>query len=241
MGGRARLSRHLAEATLAHVAGDKVVQAYQRSDLLEQRRAMMQAWALFLSTKTSGCFAPGSGWPFCQTDPFEEERAMSSELPPARFSNAGLRKRIGSIASSYRRLTQRELGPPGPDVVSALWWAPQVIVAHGTEPDPIFFFGNRMALSLFEMTLDAFTSMPSRLSAEPLQRSARRPRRLIDDYTGIRISATGRQFRIERAIWNIVARTALCKVKRPRSTAGQTSRAKRSPALGRQPSARRRR
>jgi integrase len=45
---------NLAEAALAHVAGDKVVQAYQRSDLLEQRRAMMQVWALFLGTKTSG-------------------------------------------------------------------------------------------------------------------------------------------------------------------------------------------
>ena len=35
----------LAERALAHVKGDKVVQAYQRSDLLEQRRPVMQQWA----------------------------------------------------------------------------------------------------------------------------------------------------------------------------------------------------
>lgn len=35
----------LAERSLAHVKGDKVVQAYQRSDLLEQRRPVMQRWA----------------------------------------------------------------------------------------------------------------------------------------------------------------------------------------------------
>lgn len=35
----------LAERALAHVKGDKVIQAYQRSDLLEQRRPVMQLWA----------------------------------------------------------------------------------------------------------------------------------------------------------------------------------------------------
>lgn len=35
----------LAERSLAHVKTDKVVQAYQRSDLLEQRREVMQRWA----------------------------------------------------------------------------------------------------------------------------------------------------------------------------------------------------
>lgn len=35
----------LAERALAHVKGDKVIKAYQRSDLLEQRRPVMQLWA----------------------------------------------------------------------------------------------------------------------------------------------------------------------------------------------------
>jgi integrase len=37
--------RELAEAALAHVVGDKVEQAYQRGDLFEKRRRLMQAWA----------------------------------------------------------------------------------------------------------------------------------------------------------------------------------------------------
>ncbi len=36
----------VSEAALAHVTGDKVERAYQRGDVLEKRRQLMQAWAL---------------------------------------------------------------------------------------------------------------------------------------------------------------------------------------------------
>jgi integrase len=39
----------LAEACLAHQVGNAVVQAYQRSSMLERRRPIMSAWAQFLS------------------------------------------------------------------------------------------------------------------------------------------------------------------------------------------------
>src|SRR5208282_2091225 len=39
----------LAEACLAHAVGNAVVQAYQRSSMLERRRPIMSAWANFLS------------------------------------------------------------------------------------------------------------------------------------------------------------------------------------------------
>jgi integrase len=39
----------LAEACLAHAVGNAVVQAYQRSPMLERRRPVMQAWASFLT------------------------------------------------------------------------------------------------------------------------------------------------------------------------------------------------
>jgi hypothetical protein len=39
----------LAESCLAHAVGDSVAQAYQRSNLLEARRKIMQAWADFLT------------------------------------------------------------------------------------------------------------------------------------------------------------------------------------------------
>jgi integrase len=38
----------IAEAALAHAAGNAVVQAYARSDLFERRRALMDAWAAYL-------------------------------------------------------------------------------------------------------------------------------------------------------------------------------------------------
>jgi integrase len=41
----------LAEACLAHAVGNAVVQAYQRSSMLERRRPVMQAWASFLTGK----------------------------------------------------------------------------------------------------------------------------------------------------------------------------------------------
>lgn len=128
-------------------------------------------------------------------------------LPP-RFASPEMKARLELIASSHRRLTGRDLAS-SPE---ALWTAPRVILAHGIEADPIFFFGNRAALDRFGMSLDAFVAMPSRLSAEPMHRDERsalleRVTRdgFIDDYSGIRIAADGSRFRIEQAIvWNLI-------------------------------------
>jgi integrase len=43
-GNETQFAREVAEAALAHVVGDKAEQAYRRSDALEKRRALMQAW-----------------------------------------------------------------------------------------------------------------------------------------------------------------------------------------------------
>lgn len=124
--------------------------------------------------------------------------------------------RIALIAESFQRLVGYPLADPAD--AENLWHAPRVIVAHGREDDPIFFYGNRLALSLFDTDFAAFIQMPSRLSAEPLVR-AERERLLqrvgaegfIDDYSGVRISASGRRFRIERAVvWNLIDRHNIC-------------------------------
>lgn len=120
--------------------------------------------------------------------------------------------RIQLICSSFERLTGRALVEPGADIAAALWKAPRVILAHGTEADPLFFYGNEMALKLFEVTTEELQRMPSRLSADALQRDARtqlleRVARngFIEGYSGVRISATGKRFRIEQAIvWNLI-------------------------------------
>ncbi|WP_159013526.1 site-specific integrase [Acidisoma sp. S159] len=46
-------SADIAEAALAHVVGDKTVAAYQRGDLLERRRRLMDGWATFCRTSGS--------------------------------------------------------------------------------------------------------------------------------------------------------------------------------------------
>lgn len=126
--------------------------------------------------------------------------------------------RLGLIAESYCRLLGRPLVDSGRDIASTLWEAPRVIVAHGTQDDPVFFYGNRLALQVFEMDSAAFTQLPSRYSAEPLAREERarlleRVARdgFIDDYAGVRISAQGKRFRIAQAeVWNLVDAAGAC-------------------------------
>lgn len=121
------------------------------------------------------------------------------------------------IADSYARFTERALVATDGNIRAALWNAPAAIVAHGTETDPIFFYGNRTALTLFEMDFEAFTRLPSRFSAEPLLREERdallqRVSRdgFIEDYSGVRIALSGKRFWIERAVvWNLIDDTGV--------------------------------
>ncbi|WOH51134.1 site-specific integrase [Bradyrhizobium sp. sBnM-33] len=46
--------REVTETALAHVIGDKAEQAYRRSDALEKRRKLMEAWASYCEPKTAG-------------------------------------------------------------------------------------------------------------------------------------------------------------------------------------------
>jgi len=46
---RTSFAREVAEAALAHIRGDETERAYQRGDLFEKRRKLMEAWAQFCS------------------------------------------------------------------------------------------------------------------------------------------------------------------------------------------------
>ena len=117
-------------------------------------------------------------------------------------------ERIALIAQSHARLTGRALVPPGGD----LWSLPAVVVAHGTEPDPVFFYANRAALGLFGYSAEEFIRLPSRLSAAPVAREERArllaevtAKGFIDDYSGVRTARSGGGIRIERAtVWNLI-------------------------------------
>ncbi|OGS90068.1 MAG: MEKHLA domain-containing protein [Gallionellales bacterium GWA2_59_43] len=142
---------------------------------------------------------------------------MPSSLP----CDAVPDERLRLIVESYRRLTGKPLldAEPSDDTALrlALWNAPRAIVAHGTEDDPVFFYGNRLALELFEMNFATFARLPSRYSAEPLAREARAQllervtrQGYVDDYSGVRIAASGKRFMIDAAtVWNLLDETGI--------------------------------
>lgn len=120
--------------------------------------------------------------------------------------------RLALIAESFARLLGRPLVEDATDLATALWTAPRIIVAHGTEADPLFFYGNRAALERFAIPAAEFIAMPSRLSAEAPEREERarflaRVARdgFVTDYSGVRIARSGQRFHIEAAVvWNLV-------------------------------------
>ncbi|PMB43008.1 MEKHLA domain-containing protein [Fischerella thermalis CCMEE 5330] len=97
------------------------------------------------------------------------------------------------------------------EIAQALFAAPFVLVSHGTEPDPIFNYGNRKALELWELSWQDFTRMPSRKTAEEVVQEERN--RLLaettskgfSNFSGIRISSTGKRFYIkDGVVWNLL-------------------------------------
>ena len=125
------------------------------------------------------------------------------------------------VVESFRRWTGRDLlgsnttGLPDSELARRLYEAPFVVVSHGIENDPVLNYGNQAALERWEMKWEIFTQTPSRFTAEAPNREERA--RLLDEvsrhgfianYAGIRISSTGKRFRITGAIvWNLVAST----------------------------------
>lgn len=118
------------------------------------------------------------------------------------------------LMDSYRKLTKKSLSEieSGASATDALYEAPFALLSHGTESDPVLNYGNRTALTLWEMSWQTFTSMPSRLTAEPMEQSVReafmenvRKKGYSDGYEGVRISGSGKRFRIEQAVvWNLI-------------------------------------
>jgi integrase len=49
---------HIVEMALAHTIGSAVERAYRRGELLDKRRALMQAWALYLTAPAPGVVVP---------------------------------------------------------------------------------------------------------------------------------------------------------------------------------------
>ncbi len=118
------------------------------------------------------------------------------------------------LHDTYAKNTNEVLVPNFKDKIdfaTQLYHGDFVLVAHGTQADPIFHYANKKALELWEMDWETFTSLPSRFSAEPIAQEDReallkqaREKGYIDAYEGVRISKNGYRFRIKNTLlWNV--------------------------------------
>jgi len=103
------------------------------------------------------------------------------------------------IAEGYRRAEGRDLA-----VADELYAHPWAVLCHDTGPDPLFVYANLTAQRLWERPLTQFVGWPSRFTAPEEERAARaaalREGDVVRGYQGVRISASGRRFRISDAM-----------------------------------------
>jgi fermentation-respiration switch protein FrsA (DUF1100 family) len=135
--------------------------------------------------------------------------------PPPMAQEPFLIEHTLRLLNSFQHWTGRTLIPDDPNperLAERLYRYPAVVLSHGVGADPILNYGNAAALSLWEMTWEAFTTLPSRMTAEPAARE-NRARLLADaarqgyleNYRGIRVSQSQRRFLIEGAlVWTVL-------------------------------------
>lgn len=114
---------------------------------------------------------------------------------------------------SYQALIKRPLleAVAGLPLAQQVFEAEFALLSHNADADPLFNYGNRTALDLFELSWHELVGMPSRFSAEPVNRAERERllaevnrKGFIDNYSGIRIAKSGKRFMIQQAVvWNV--------------------------------------
>ncbi len=136
-------------------------------------------------------------------------------LPEPAHANDFLKEHALLLLGSLKRWTGRDIVDstlPLEHQAQQLFEAPFVVASHDASADPVLNYGNKAALRLWEASWADFVVMPSRLTAEAMQRDERRQlldevtrNGFIDDYQGIRISTKGRRFLIKQAtVWNLI-------------------------------------
>jgi hypothetical protein len=123
------------------------------------------------------------------------------------------------LTRSYARIVGERLVPDGHGRVWLYNDAPFVVVAHNTDPDPVFIYANKAAQACFEYPWDEFTRLPSRLSAPAPDRAERQ--QLLDavarngfmaGYHGLRVAKSGRHFWIDDGlVWQLIDDTGMAR------------------------------
>ena len=134
-----------------------------------------------------------------------------TELPSS--VNRFYEEHVHLLLDSYRRLLKQPLleGSDQSSLGQQVFAADFALLSHNTDSDPLFNYANRTALDLFELSWGEFIGMPSRFSAEPVNRQERErllaevtAKGFIDNYAGVRIAKSGKRFMIQRAVvWNV--------------------------------------
>lgn len=127
-----------------------------------------------------------------------------------------LRTRAGWILRSYRKWAGEDLVETAGDDeearAQALFDAPLAVLAHDRRDDPLCIYANAAALAAFELPIEDAPSFPTRRTAEPEARAERSvalagadEAGLVRGYSGIRVSTSGRRFRLhDGRIWTVL-------------------------------------
>ncbi len=141
------------------------------------------------------------------------ETAKHLKQPPNE-ANRYHQAHVALLLNSFERLLHRPLLKADTDseLGRQAFFADFVLLSHDTQDDPVFNYANKTGLGLFELSWQDLIEMPSRLSAEPVNRQERErlltkvgQNGYIDDYSGVRISKNGKRFLIRQAVvWNVI-------------------------------------
>lgn len=139
---------------------------------------------------------------------------MVPDEPPW-LSDASLRIATTILASHQNLFGRPLLGGcdtwPARQAAQELFGATPVVLAHDGGADPRLIYANAAALQLWDRPWASLVGMPSRLTAEPIERQARqvslelaRRHGAIANYAGTRINRQGRRFHIDGArLWTV--------------------------------------
>ena len=139
---------------------------------------------------------------------------MIRSIPPPDASNNYYRDHLSIVLENLKRWTSYDLIKEygfSEDLGQQVFDADFYILSHNNAADPILNYGNYRVLKLWETSWEELTTMYSRDTAKPVDRSARlaimdrvKSQNYISGYSGTRISKTGKQFEIlDVTIWNL--------------------------------------
>lgn len=135
-------------------------------------------------------------------------------MPP--WTEDEVRLHARRLLRSYRHWAGEDLIElPGDDDAlraRALFEAPLAVLAHDTRPDPLCVYANAAALAAFELSLADAPAFPTSRTVEAAGRDERGAALarvddagLVSGYSGVRVSTTGRRFRInDGRIWTVL-------------------------------------